>query len=344
MKTFNKGSLELKKKMDLHNDENYLRLILESYYEFNHRTRLEVATILYKKFIAEYDVLEENIKRAIYSEVFIKLMQSLEDFAMLAMMFSSKKDPLTVFLNNSNPDFYKFYGEAKKGLSDNKILKIYGLETVPLLLKKGLIKREEKEDFEKELDILINGDDKIAGEKQRLKGIGKAYTENAMPGSNYKYRKSNVVNAYHNLKHGYKVLYPTELFKQLFIFEDDSLEVIEKYGQLKNLFPRLSKDLKPFENKKMLTVGAFNISKENLEALYVRIHPSVQLMKILSFFHLHKLKDITFPVRQIRFIIYKHKKGLPKHFEVCPCGSNIKYKKCHAKLEVDFEGLVYKSN
>ena len=67
---------------NLHGENNYLRIILESYSEFNHKARLEIAKILHEKFLEIPDEPANlNLRKDLYAEIINKLLQSLEDSA-----------------------------------------------------------------------------------------------------------------------------------------------------------------------------------------------------------------------------------------------------------------------
>lgn len=331
-----------------HTEENYLRIILESYLEYNHKARLEIAKILFKGFKEVSDDNENlNLRKNLYAEIINKLMQSMEDAALIAMMFSdTKKSALEHYVGNDNSSFVNFFKKAKKGLSDAQILRMYGLRTVPELIKKGLIEQSEKLDFQNLFQELIYGQE---GDKRRWKGWGKVYIKSYINPSNSKRddKKSNVVAVYHNIKHAYKVLIPTNIFKQIWKSDDDQpyLDIITQYTTFKKLRKnRVVKELKRYENKKLLTIGGFELNQKAVEEIFERIFPSAQVIKNIAYLQLKKLDNPAFPVREFRFVIFrlKNKGMLPKHFDLCPCKSGLKFKKCHALEEFTTEDLIYK--
>lgn len=344
-----KKALEkIKHNLSLHNEENYLRIILESYLEYNHKARLEIARILYDRFLEIPDEPKHlNLRKNLYAEIINKLMQSLEDAALIVMMFMDiKKSPLEHFLSNDNRAFVDFFKRARKGFSDAQILRMYGLKPVHQLLKQDFIDASECADFQKLFDKIIYDPE---GDKRRWKGLGKMYTESYIDSSSTKrrFKKSNVISVYHNLKHAYKVLIPTELYKQIWKYDDSNpaLDVVEQYTEFKKLRKnRIIKELKQFENKKLLVIGSFEINNKAVEQIFERIFPQAQIIKNIAYLQLKKLDDPTFPVREFRFVIFKLKNAgkLPKHFEQCPCNSGLKFKKCHSLEEFTTDDLIYK--
>lgn len=333
----------------LHNEKNYLRIILESYLQYNHKARLDVAKILFSKFKEIPDNQENlSLRKNIYAEIINKLMQSMEDAALIAMMFSdTKKSAFEHYIGNDNSSFVNFFKKTRKGLSDAQILKMYGLRPVPILLKTGLIDANEKSDFENLFQKLIYDPE---GDKRRWKGWGKVYTQSYLDSSTSKrnFKKSNVVQVYHNIKHAYKVLFPTDLFKQIWKANDNKqyLDVITQYVSFKKLRKnKVVKELKQYENKKLLKIGGFEINQKTVEGIFERIFPSAQIIKNIAYLQLKKLDDPAFPVRDMRFLIFKLKnKGvIPKHFDPCPCKSGLKYKKCHALVDFSTDDLIYKA-
>src|SRR5690349_8192291 len=129
--------------------DNYLKAILESYFEYNYRARLDIAKILYKDFPNEVDAY---LRKNIFADIFSKLIQSCEDQALIAIMFSDKsRTPLEHYLDTDTSKYYRFYGKARKGLSDTQILNMLGLESPTKLLKKGWITIDELELFKREI-------------------------------------------------------------------------------------------------------------------------------------------------------------------------------------------------
>lgn len=333
--------------LTLHDEKNYLKIILESYSEFNHKARLEIAKILHNKFLEiPDDPSNLNLRKDLYAEIINKLMQSLEDAALLAMMFmDTKKSPIEHFTNNDNRIFVNFFKRARKGFSDAQFLRMYGLKPAKQLAKEGLIEQSEHQDFQALFNKLINSSE---GDRKRWKGLGRAYTESYVDPSSAKrgFKKSGVVSVYHNIKHAYKVLLPTELFKQIWKYDEANpdLSVIINYAEFRKLRKnKIIKELSRFENKKLLVIGSFEINKKAVESIFERIFPQAQIMKNLAYLQLKKLDDPVFPVREFRFIIYKEKgRKQPKHFEKCPCGSGLKFKKCHQVDRYNAEDLFYK--
>lgn len=332
----------------LHNEENYLRIILESYLQYNHKARLDIAKILFNKFKETPDnEANHNLRKNLYAEIINKLMQSMEDAALIAMMFAeSKKTPFEYYIGNDNSSFVNFFKKARKGLSDTQILRMYGVRPAAVLLKSGLINANEKSDFEDLFQKLIYNPD---GDKKRWRGWGKVYTKSYLNSSTSKraFKKSNLVQVYHNIKHAYKVLFPSDLFKQIWKSNDNKqyLDVITQFVSFRKLRKnRVVRELKQYENKKFLTIGGFEINPKAVEDIFERIFPSAQIIKNIAYLQLKKLDDPTFPTREMRFSIFKlRNKGVtPKHFDPCPCKSGLKFKKCHALENFFTDDLIYR--
>lgn len=337
-------------KLNVHTEENYLRLILESYSGYNYKARLEIAEILYKRFLELKDIpVNDNLRKNLFAEIYSKMMQAVEDSALLAMMFIDPNvKPLTVFTENNNPLLYKFFGKAKRGLSERQILRIFGLKPAKDLLKEGAISSSEVEDFEKQIQSILYGDSGMPGEIARWKGLGNMYTfEYLNSSSNIRKRnfsKSAPVSVYFNLKHAYKVLLPTDTYKKIWPVDKTlNLAIVNSYQEFRKLFGRkLPKVFKPYENKKMMAIGTFPVSKESLTEIYSRIYPQAQEVKLIAEMQLKLLNDPLFGVRQMRFFVYRQKGNTePKPYENCPCSSGKKYKKCHRFYTLEEDDLIF---
>lgn len=340
-------------RLENHTHSNYLKVILESYSGYNYKARLDIAEILYKKFLELQDTPEnENIRRNLYAEIYAKMIQAIEDSALLAMMFvDPKKDSVKIFTDNNNIDLYNFLGKVKRGLSDKQILRIFGLKPAKDLLKENAISQHEFTDFEEELQFMINGDGKSPGEKARWKGLGSMYTEEYLKKTASKnkryFKKSNAIAAYFNVKHAFKVLLPTDTLKKIWYVNDKIVDliIVETYKPFKELRKKLPLIFKKYENRNLLVVGTFPVSKETLKQFFVRIYPQAQEIKLIAEMQLKLLDNPLYSVQQIRFVIYKNKGNPePKPYEICPCGSQKKYKKCHRFYTIGEEDIIFNQN
>lgn len=336
-------------KLNNYTEENYLRVILESYSGYNYKARLQIAEILYKKFLKLEDVpTTDNLKKNLFAEVYSKMIQSIEDSALLVMMFMEEKaKPIEVFTENNNTSLYKFFGKAKRGLSERQILRIYGLKPAKDLLKDKLISDDEVEDFDREINNILYGDGKVVGELVRWKGLGRMYTSEHLrleAGKNKRiFSKSTAVSVYFNLKHAYKVLLQTETYKKIWRDEKGlNLPIVETYKEFGYLMKKLPIAFKPYEKRKILVLGLFPVSKESLTEIYSRIYPQAFEVKLIAELQLKLLDDPLFGVRQMRFLIYRLKgHSEPKPYEPCPCSSGKKYKKCHRFYNLEDEDLIF---
>lgn len=170
---------EIDKRFKACNEQNYLKIVLESYSKYNHRARLDIVKILYKNFIRlDKQNAKLNLRKNLLAEILTKLLQILEDSALIAIMFMDRsKTPFQHFINTDNRMFANFFGKAKRGFSDQQILRIYGLKTAEQLFKNGSIKKSEVLPFKREFQKMLHSDTKPKGEVVRWKYLGKLYTE-----------------------------------------------------------------------------------------------------------------------------------------------------------------------
>lgn len=345
---------EIKKVQDLlkvSTEENYLRIILYSYQHYNHRARLDIAEILYEKFRSLPDIPEnDNLKRSLTAEMYSKLMQIIEDSALLLLMFTTEgKTPVDIFININNTMLYQFFGKAKRGiLGDRTILKGLGLKPAKDLLVDGLIDQSELKDFERVISQLLEGTDQEAGEKKRWRGLGRIYTKEyrSPKGQGYKINrtKSNVISAYFNLKHNFKVLLHSPIFYKIWPLADNSvsLDIVEDYKKFGDTIKNLPNQLKPYEHQKVMILGVLDVSLEAITELYQRIFPQAQEIKMMAECQLRLLDDPTFTVRDIRYIIYLQSgKPTPIPQKRCVCGGSRKFRNCHGNPNRYNDDLVF---
>jgi hypothetical protein len=344
---------KINQKFEYQNPQNYLRVILESLSKYNHRSRLDISEVLYREYLLMSDDPKKvDLRKCIFSEIYCKLFQTLEDIAVFALMFTKFKDkPVDYHVNNTASTIYDFYLSAKKGFSEKTLLEIYGLKPLNELVQLKYIDHSEIEDFRKLIDEMFHSPQ---GEKERWSGLGRVYSEskfNRNYNSNTKkgreQRKfigtsSDPVKIFQNIKHGYKVFYPTELFKRIWNYDDQnpSMDVVCEYTEFGKLQKKAWKSMSKYSDQKVIKIGTFPVSKDSLEEIYSRIFPYVQLLKILTDIQLGLLDDPLYSVKEFRYMVYR-RKGIkePRHFELCPCGSNKKFKKCHKLKDYGLEGL-----
>lgn len=322
--------------------ENYTRLILESYEGYNYRARLDIAEILYKKYLSlSDDPVFDDLKRNLYAEIFSKLMQAFEDAALLAIMFSDKtKTPLEHFAKNTNQVIFDFFGKAQKGLNKTVLMRMYGLENPSKLYKKGWIGLSEIKNFEKENETLVEM------ERVRWKGLGKAYSQSYYEDktSKRKFKKTGVVSAYFNVKHGFKIMLQTDTFNKLWPNQATGivLAIFEKYMPMKSLRIRIPKDFEKYKETKMMKIGTLPVTKENLTEFYKRIYPQCQTILTIAKIQRELLDDPKYMVRQMRFTIYKNGNNpKPLYHQMCPCLGGKIFADCHSKEIPVFEDLSF---
>jgi hypothetical protein len=331
-------------KLELSTEDNYLRMVLKSYFEYNHRARLDLAEILYKSFLElPENASTLNLRGNIFAEIYVKFMEVIEDVTLLALMFTSK-NPLNIFMDNKTPDYYSFLGKARRGLPESQLLKIYGFKPIRWLLRHKYIEPAEEADFKKIYKEMFNS--KTGEEFKRWRGFGKFYTQPWFNPSRSRkeFTKTGAVSAYHNIKHAYKILTPNDIYRKFWNFDDSdpSLSIVERYAEFKKLRPRLSKNFIPYANRKLLVIGTFPINKESIKDIFERIHPSAQTARQIADIQLHSMDDPKYSTKELRFLIHRMKHvSDPKSYELCPCGSRRKFKKCHQNKYKDIDSLIF---
>lgn len=309
-----------------HNPDNYLKAILESIEYYNAYERLDMARWLYKGY-EEASGKPNNLSRlnAFVLELVSKLIQELEDLAILCLMFAGSKLkyykkpiikadklPFEVYIFVRNEDILKFYTVAKAKLNKSVVSAIYGYKTPQQLLKERAISYKEVSFFKREIDKLY------VAANANLNKLGSLYSSKKRPKGKQGYGK--FVQVYFKTKHGYKVLQPTKTTKMLWQVEDTDILLVDSKFELKS-------------GRKLMAGGRYNgCQKEDVGLLMKRIEGWSKVIVEIVGAQLRKLDNPNYLVPMIRKIKTEEiiKKGNLKvgRNDPCPCGSDTKYKRC----------------
>lgn len=143
---------------------------------------------------------------------------------------------------------------------------------------------------------------------------------------NEKFVQGGAVTVFNAIKHGYKVVYSTELGKQLWQLQDENLFLMHKVTEIEET------------GQKIIELGGFpSIDMKLIDHIMRNIRfYSDQILYICQTKLLSDINPI-YMIRKLRLMITKTKMDEGKKVgpnELCLCGSAIKYKKCCKAFEI----------
>jgi hypothetical protein len=190
-------------------DSAQLRLFLESQAEAGAKLHPLITGVI----LAEYLKATDNDVKLLFGlEIFCKLMQTLEDFALACLTWADPKwngDPLGSLLGTNTRDIFKFYQQCEEGLSDEKIWDIFGKSPPEEATKVLKLNNQDAEKYQRLMGIFAEST------RLTLKSIALTYT--SKPGKlPIKGKYGDIVNMYFNVKHGVKIIWRTEKTKPIF--------------------------------------------------------------------------------------------------------------------------------
>ena len=323
---------EDKKRLSLHNPENYLTVIIQNYYYYNWRARLDVAETLYEKWIymrKNYPATLASQKN-LFLEIYSKFFQVCEDLALIGTMllYDSKTSPAYLkFVDGKNSDISAFYKMAHDGFSDQQLLRIMGLDRLDHFIKSNKMKLGQSE-LENYSFILKES---IKTEAKNLKMNARLFlVEAADESSKKKLIESGTYKVHNSIKHGFKLIHPTNLALQLWEkIEADTVNVIHE---------GLSDET---SGKTLMSLGGFGQMDENItDHIMNNLRHYSDEIHLMCEMWLAGRKNPMFLINRLRFYLTKDKQkkgekvGVNQH---CLCGSGIKYKKCCKKFEYEYK-------
>jgi hypothetical protein len=257
-----------------------------------------------------------NQKRLLGGEIFCKFMQAVEDFGALCLFcLSDTPDDVHAYFSAYTKHIVKFYGKCRDGLSAEEVRTIYGMQTVEELILHGQIPESHRATYEESLGKFI------ASVQAALAKHGRVFSEHDGAGEHYVH--SDLVNMYFNAKHGVRVYLPSPVVSQSVKLADDQIGIlidVDKVDSGDGVRNKIEVGTFDFAAVGNMVGCTKNICKE-LEALVtLRINT-----KDDPFFFLKKLRDGTADRGTVAGL--RH----PGRNAPCPCGSKLKFKKCHGR-------------
>lgn len=261
-------------------------------------------------------VLDLNQKRLLGGEIFCKFMQAVEDFGAFCLFcLSGTTDDVHTYFSKQTKHIVKFYGKCRDGLSAEEVRTIYGIQTAEELILHGQIPESHRATYEASLNEFISSIQALLVKHSRV------FSE--YDGTGDRYVHSDLLNMYFNAKHGVRVYLPSPTVSQAVTLADDQIGIlidVDKVDSGDGARNRIQVGTFDFAAVGNMVRSTKKICEE-LEALVtLRIH-----IKNDPFFFLKKLRDGTVDMGTVAGV--KH----PGRNAPCPCGSKLKFKKCHGK-------------
>lgn len=306
--------MKFRKKLE-HNADNYLIAILESIVEYNTVARLDVAKLLYAGYQEAIKDTDKHTSDTLTLEMLSKWMQTLEDLAILCMMFekpSSSEEKYEQYLYTSNRQILLFLHRAKKGLTQKSLMNIFGLKSAREFYKEGKINKSEIAYFEKAIN------EETQSHRKTMINIARAYAGNKKRGEK-KIEPGILLEIYHKTKHGFHVIHETLTAKKIWDFDNSVIALLT--------------DVKKFKwGRQMLPLTTFKKFKpEETTILLERIQQWSELMGKIAGIQLNLLDDPNFIVYRIRLLktvdlLKTHPE--PDLDQPCLCESGKQYQQC----------------
>lgn len=271
------------------------------------------AQLLFSEFNRVRDL---NQKRLLGGEIFCKFMQAVEDYGAFCLFcLSGTTEDVHAYFSKQTKHIVKFYGRCRDGLSTEEVRALYGIQTVEELVLHGQIPESHRATYEGALS------EYVASVQAVLAKHGRVFSE--YDGVGDRYVHSDLLNMYFNAKHGVRVYLPSPTVSQAITLADDQIGILIDVDKVDSGDgPRNRIEVGTFDFAAVESMVGYtkNICEE-LEALVtLRIH-----IKDDPFYFLKKLRGGTVDRGTVGGV--KH----PGRNAPCPCGSKLKFKKCHGK-------------
>lgn len=312
---------EVKQALALHTPENYLKVILQNYFLYNAVARADMAQILDEKWrqVRKTDPRSVAVQKNIFLEIYSKLIQVSEDLALIGMMFlygNTTRQAFEIFMEGTNAQIMSFYKMAYVGFGDKQMVKIMGLDKLQHYISsnKKALGKDEIKDYE----YIISESIKI--ERKNLQMLARINIEEIEQDGKKELQQGGPIHVYNGVKHGFKVVYNTPLAKKLWPeLNDETVDVMHRVL------------LDTASGQKIISIGGFGKMDEKIvEHIKHNINIYSEQIQHICEMRLWGDKDIKFVIQRLRLSkaeeeMKKRKIGVN---EICPCGSEHKFKKC----------------
>lgn len=283
--------------------ENFAKVIWNSIEQYNCVAQLDHARVLHEKFLqSEPDsMLARNLALRIFQSYF----ELADQFALVCRMATENRPVFETYVGSENVHTRAFFNEASRGLDKKRVNEIFALSTTNLKVIKNPVDRE------KSRKILEQATDEL---QKTLLDVAKTYVSDT---AGY----SKALEGSFAVKHGFKMIFPDELAKTLWELADSSTAIMTGIHDLVVKSRR--------KTYRIIETGLINLKADDVPASLIKILKNMKALsdyvQLIAKIQLGKIDDPHFAVG------FLAKAGIIKvgPNDLCPCGSGIKFKRCH---------------
>lgn len=295
MLDYSKLPADQKEKVKRQDNSTNTQAILESVVEYNHRSQLDMAMHIFDLFLRAKD---RRLQINAVNKIFTLWFELSDQYYLVFKLLETKN--WQNFIRSSNAQAEKFYQAAAEGVDPDRFRKIMGIESSPHVRRR----------VHKALDA-------YAGNLQKM---GKIFVNTA-----------SAISGSTAIKHGYKVVYPTNTANEVFYFDGGDYLVMDRIDRAINM-PGMKSE------KDYIATGRLGRDpkdeQETLRKILKNMEIYAESICELADMGLRKATDKYFYLSKSLRIV----KVGPN--EECPCRTRIsfdgskyeKYKRCHGLI------------
>jgi len=301
---------------------NYEAAIWTSILDYVHRSQLDIAYILFKFFMDEYNKDKNFVNKFIAKNISFRLLQlyyeNLDLFYIVCKSiidkYSGDSPVYKTFGGSTKAGFIDFFQRCAEGkLTDEEVALIWGLGELVALYKKGIARKEKTASRIKRVI-----DDVLTKEKSNFKIYAdKCIEVDEKTSQTY---ETSSFTAVSRIKHGFRGITYNNISKKFLDFEPGEIAIIDGLNPIKDAVSGKTKEMLKFGflSKPQDIPGTLEIIVKQIEDTSKRIETFAELQLI-------GLED---PIKRIALLdkrgVIKLERNMP-----CPCGNGKKYKNCH---------------
>lgn len=265
-----------------------LKALLESINAHGAYAHARIARLLYPRYQAESSSANKKIMAV---EIFCKLMQTIEDYGALSLMWTGPSNvyPLETYLDVKIWRIVKFFREFATSDSVEQLRSIWALPDSSGLVQAGHIRTDEAAQY----DLFVN--EFLAELLKNLKQIANLFQTSPEVGGH-----GDIVNMFFNAKHGVKVFFATTSSKHLDI-KPDFVSIIIGPGKVTT--PEV-----PSKTTESLMLGGFGLKDEVIGRMVENSESIAEKIALLARMRREWMDDDLYILRGFR----EYQKRKPK--------------------------------
>lgn len=291
---YNKLSSKQKELIKKHTGQNIRKVIFESIKNYNFKSQLDIAEILFKEYSNTKDrTLQINIMNRILT-LWFEFCDQLYLIFILA-----KTNDWNGYIIADNLKVKEFFQHCIGGLPDKEICKVYGFD-------EKFIRFQTKEVLETI--------------KKAFRSVGNMYDE-----------KTAILEGINSIKHGYKVIYKSPSSEKLFMFDGADYLVPAKILEVDN-YPKNKQTITKKGIYIGLFAKDKIEERDGLEKIIRNMHKYSELIKEIATFQLRKIDDCFFYLSKgLGLVKIPRNDNCPCKQKNPLTQKYYKYKNCHGK-------------